>query len=104
MLFTSDAVPGLAAGTITLTFRNWTRAQARVGGRYRTGGLLLEVLAVSRVAPDSITDAEARRAGSPSANALRQRFENEGTTAASGVSNSDALARMTASLAGTTRA
>ena len=78
MLFTSDAVPGLAAGTITLTFRNWTRAQARVGGRYRTGGLLLEVLAVSRVAPDSITDAEARRAGSPSANALRQRFENEG--------------------------
>ena len=25
-------------GSITLTFRNWSRPQAKVGGRYRTGG------------------------------------------------------------------
>jgi hypothetical protein len=78
MLFTSDAIPGLADGTITLTFRTWTRPQAKVGGKYRTGGLLLEVTAVSQVSPASITDVEARRAGSSSANALRQRLEAQG--------------------------
>ena len=78
MLFTSDAIPGLADGTITLTFRTWTRPQAKVGGKYRTGGLLLEVTAVSQVSLASITDVEARRAGSSSANALRQRLEAQG--------------------------
>jgi hypothetical protein len=78
MLFTADALPGLADGSITLTFRTWTRPQAKVGGRYRTGGLLLEVDAVGRVDPRSITDADARRAGSASAAALRQRLDNEG--------------------------
>ena len=78
MLFTSDALPGLADGTITLTFRTWTRAQAKVGGRYRTGGLLLEVIAVSQVSPAAITDADARRAGSSSGNALRERLKAQG--------------------------
>ena len=78
MLFTASALPGLADGSITLTFRTWTRAQAKVGGRYRTGGLLLEVDTVSRVDPRMITDADARRAGSLSASALRHRLDNEG--------------------------
>ena len=78
MLFTEDAVPGLADGTITLTFRAWTRPHAKVAGRYRTCGLLLEVHAVSQVDPRTITDADARRAGSPSAAILRQRLEEQG--------------------------
>lgn len=78
MLFTEDAVPDLANGTITLTFRAWSRPHAKVGGRYRTSGLLLEVLAVSQVDPLTITDADARRAGSPSAQVLRQRLEDQG--------------------------
>lgn len=78
MLFTQDAWPGLADGTITLTFRNWTRPQAKVGGRYRTGGLLLEVDAVSQVDPRSITEVEARRAGSASAATLRERLDSQG--------------------------
>ena len=80
MLFTQDALPGLANGTITLTFRTWTRPQAKVGGRYRTGGLLLEVDAVSQIDVDAITNADARRAGHPSAAALRIRLgEHDGT-------------------------
>jgi hypothetical protein len=38
---------GLRDGTITLTFRNWKRPQAKVGGRYRTGGDDLTVLRIS---------------------------------------------------------
>jgi muconolactone delta-isomerase len=78
MLFTNDALAGLADGTITLTFRTWSKAQARTGGRYRIRGLLLHVDSITRVDARSITDAEARRAGSASAEALRQRLEKQG--------------------------
>lgn len=80
MLFTKDAIPGLGDGSITLTFRTWTRPQARVGGRYRTGGLLLEVDAVSQVDPRSITDSDARRSGNTSAATLRERLRSDGYT------------------------
>ena len=39
---------GLRDGTITLTFRNWKRPQAKVGGRYRTGGGDLVVESIER--------------------------------------------------------
>src|SRR5262245_21229969 len=77
MLFTQDALSGLADGTITLTFRTWTKPQAKVGGRYRTGGLLLEVDSLTRVDPSDINDEEARRAGSASAETLRERLEKQ---------------------------
>jgi hypothetical protein len=54
---------GLRDGSITLTVRNWTRPQAKVGGRYKTGGGQLEVDAMERVPAATITDADARRAG-----------------------------------------
>jgi hypothetical protein len=47
MLFTHDVASGLADGTITLTFRTWSKAQAKAGGRYRACGLLLEVDSVT---------------------------------------------------------
>ena len=78
MLFTRDAATGLADGTITLTFRTWSRPQAKPGGRYRTWGLLLEVDAIRRVDPGSISDADARRAGYPSAEALRRLLDKQG--------------------------
>jgi hypothetical protein len=78
MLFTKDAISGLADGTITLTFRTWSRPQVKVGGRYRTWDLLLEVDAVSVVDPGSISDADARRAGYVSAEILRRKLEKPG--------------------------
>ena len=74
MLFSADAWPGLADGSITLTFRAWTRPQAKPGGRYRVGGLLLEATAVELVATATITDDLARRAGEPSREALLRRL------------------------------
>src|SRR5262245_52484261 len=78
MLFTHDALSGLADGTITVTFRTWTRPQAKTGGRYRTGGLLLEVDAVTQVDAASISNADARRAGFASADVLREQLGNQG--------------------------
>ena len=78
MLFSADAWPGLADGSITLTFRTWTRPQAKAGGRYRVGGMLLEATAVDLVAVATITEEEAapcRRgvAGRAAAPARRRR-------------------------------
>ena len=63
MLFKQRFWPGLADGSITLTFRSWSRPQAKAGGRYVTPAGVLVVDDVSLVAVDAITDVEARRAG-----------------------------------------
>jgi len=74
MLFSLDAHAGLADGSITRTFRTWKRAQARAGGRYRVGGMLLEVDAVSQVAVADLSEDDARAAGEPDLAALRRRL------------------------------
>jgi hypothetical protein len=63
VLFPNRLHDGLRDGSITLTFRNWTRPQAKVGGRYRTGGGDLVVESIAPVEVRSISDAEARNAG-----------------------------------------
>jgi hypothetical protein len=75
MLFSRDAWPGLADGTITLTFRTWDKPQAKPGGRYRVGGMLLEATDVQQVRAASISDDDARRAGARDADAVRERMK-----------------------------
>ena len=70
MLFASRFVPGIADGSVTLTFRRWRTRQAIVGHRYRTIAGMIEVDEVSTVEPGSITDVEARSAGYEDATAL----------------------------------
>ncbi len=74
MLFSADAWPGIADGSITVTFRTWTRAQAKVGGRYRVAGMLIEVSDVRRVPASEITVDDARRAGAADLDALHSRL------------------------------
>ena len=75
-MFTQDAVPGLADGTITVTFRNWKRPQAKVGGRFHKGDLWFEVDAVTVVPVSSITRADARRAGEEDVAGVLQRLRH----------------------------
>jgi NTP pyrophosphatase (non-canonical NTP hydrolase) len=70
MLFEASAWPGIADGTVTLTFRRWKRRQAVAGHRYRTGGGIIEADAVDVVEPATVTDADARRAGHASRDTL----------------------------------
>ncbi|MBI4935651.1 MAG: hypothetical protein HY828_17350 [Actinobacteria bacterium] len=74
MLFTADAWPGLADGSITVTIRTWTRAQAKTGGRYRVAGLLLEATDVRQVRADELTEADAVAAGEGTLDALLHRL------------------------------
>lgn len=74
MLFSPDSHPGLADGSITRTFRTWTRARARAGARHRVGGMLLEIDDVRQVAVRDLTDEDAAAAGEPDLAALRTRL------------------------------
>ncbi|MEP7115097.1 MAG: hypothetical protein ABI862_17670 [Ilumatobacteraceae bacterium] len=74
MLFTADSWPGIADGSITVTFRSWKRAQAKVGGRYRVTGMLIEATDVREVAVAEITTEDACRAGANDRAALLDRL------------------------------
>jgi hypothetical protein len=77
MLFSMDSWPGIADGSITVTFRSWTRPQAKVGGRYRIGGMLIEATDVRQVRVTEITDDDARRAGATDRAALVSRLATD---------------------------
>lgn len=79
MLFSADAWPGIAEGSITVTFRAWTRAQAKVGGNYRVAGMLIEATDVREVEIDEITDEDARRAGATDRAAMLARLGSADT-------------------------
>jgi hypothetical protein len=78
MLFKQEFGAGIVGGSITMTFRAWSRPQARAGSRQRFGQYdgnreasgFLEIDAVDLVAVASITNAQARLAGFAGADAL----------------------------------
>lgn len=74
MLFSASAWPGLADGSITVTFRTWAKPQAKVGGRYRVAGMLLEATDVRQVPAGSLTDDDAVAAGEANRAALLARL------------------------------
>lgn len=76
MLFSQSAWAGLADGSITVTFRTWTKPQAKQGGHYRVAGMLLEATAVGQVEVASLTDADAIAAGEADLAALLRRLGN----------------------------
>lgn len=70
MLFKRAFLDGIVSGDITVAFRRWTRPTVRAGGTLKTAVGVLAIETVERVAAEAITEAEARRAGYPSRQAL----------------------------------
>jgi hypothetical protein len=76
LLFQKRFQEGIVDGTITLTFRRWTSARVRPGGRYRVHpiGVVL-VTDVREVRFRDVTPRDARAAGFPSRGELRAFLE-----------------------------
>jgi hypothetical protein len=70
VLFLRSVLDGIAAGTITLTFRRWKRPAARPGSLHRTAIGVVAIDSVELVRPRQITVDDARRAGFPTKAAL----------------------------------
>jgi hypothetical protein len=71
MLFEVRFRDAVQDGSVTVTFRRWKRVQAIAGHRYRTAVGMIEVEQVDVVDPATITNADAKRSGYPSADAVR---------------------------------
>jgi hypothetical protein len=63
MLFLRAHLDGIAAGTVRLAFRRWTKPSTRSGGTLLTGIGRLRIGEVTVTTTAAITDADARRAG-----------------------------------------
>lgn len=70
VLFEKRYWAGLTDGSITVTFRRWQRPRVIAGRSYRTAGQILDVIAVTEVDTESITEDDAAAAGYADAAAL----------------------------------
>lgn len=68
MRFTGPDARAVAAGTITVQFRRWATARVLAGRTYRTNAGRIDVISIRPVA--TVTKADAKRAGRPSAEHL----------------------------------
>ena len=75
MLLRMDVLARIVAGEIDLVYRLWRKPTVKAGGRLRTAMGELAIDAVEEIDPASITDAEAARAGFPSADDARASLE-----------------------------
>lgn len=74
MLIRAATLQQIRAGTVTAAFRRWHHVRVREGTRLRTAIGVVEVAAVTVVADDRVTEADAVRAGYPSADAVHADF------------------------------
>ena len=70
MMIRPAELAAILAGDVDLAFRRWARPRLKVGTRMRTGVGLVEVTSVDEVAPSTLTEDDARRAGARSLQAL----------------------------------
>ena len=78
MQFSPELRGRVADGTITVSYRLWSRPKVKVGGIYRSGTIAIEVDDVELLPFSSITDDDLTRTGEPDRESLRQRAAHAG--------------------------
>jgi hypothetical protein len=76
--FSPELRDRVADGTITLSYRLWSRPKVKAGGVYRSGEMTIEVEDIELVPFSSITDEDLARTGEPDLESLRQRAAHAG--------------------------
>jgi hypothetical protein len=77
-MFSRDLRPAVARGDITVSVRLWSRPQVRVGGRYATAGVLIEIDSMELLPFSAVTDDDVRASGDSDRTALRERAAHSG--------------------------
>src|SRR5215203_5167657 len=78
MQFSPDLRRRVADGTITVSYRLWSRPKVKVGGTYRSGEVWIEVDDMELLPFSSITDEDLARTGEPDRESLRRRAAHAG--------------------------
>jgi len=76
--FSSELGDRVADGTITVSYRLWSRPQVKVGGVYRTGSVVIEIDEIELLPFSSITDEDLAQTGEPDVETLRRRAAHAG--------------------------
>jgi hypothetical protein len=78
MQFSAELRDLVAAGTITVSYRLWSRPKVKVGGVYRSGSTTIEVDSIELLPFSSITDDDLAHTGEPDLETLRRRAAHAG--------------------------
>jgi hypothetical protein len=76
--FSVDLRDRVADGTITVSYRLWSRPKVKVGGVYRSGSVMIEIDEIELLPFSSITDEDLARTGEPDPETLRRRAAHAG--------------------------
>lgn len=78
MQFSPELRDRVADGTITVSYRLWSRPQVKVGGVYRSGSATIEVDEIELLPFSSITEEDLAQTGEPDLETLRRRAAHAG--------------------------
>jgi hypothetical protein len=77
-MFNRDLRAAVARGEITVSIRLWSRPQVKVGGRYPSAGVVIEVDSLEVLPFSAVTDDDVRASGETDREALRDRAAHSG--------------------------
>jgi len=77
-MFSPDLRDGVASGDITVSIRLWSRPKVKVGGRYATAHVVIEIDSMELLPFSAVTKADVRRSGERDREALRERAAHAG--------------------------
>ena len=78
MQFSAELRGRVADGSITVSYRLWSRPQVKVGGTYRSGSARIQVDDVELLPFSTITDDDLAQTGEPDLESLRSRAAHAG--------------------------
>ena len=78
MQFSPELRDRVADGTITVSYRLWSRRKVKVGGVYRSGSVMIEIDEMELLPFSSIDDEDLARTGEPDLETLRRRAAHSG--------------------------
>ena len=81
MQFSADLRDRVADGTITVSYRLWSRPKVKAGGVYRSSDVWIAVDEIDLVPFSSITDDDLAQTGEPDRESLRRRAAHAGPIA-----------------------
>jgi hypothetical protein len=76
--FSADLRDRVADGSITVSYRLWSRPKVKVGGVYRSGSVMIEIDDIELLPFSSITDEDLALTGEADLETLRRRAAHAG--------------------------
>jgi hypothetical protein len=76
--FSADLRDRVGDGSITVSYRLWSRSKVKVGGVYRSGSVMIEIDDIDVLPFSSITDDDLARTGEADLETLRRRAAHAG--------------------------